>query len=453
MTEDPFAEPHDDRTVIRPQPGGRRMAPPVPAAARPVAPAPAAPPLPAEDWAAFAGAAGPLAAAAAPLLQLLARLRATATPPVPGDLRKRVVDALREFTRQANTAGVPPEQSRATHLALSASLDDAIGNTPWGRAAGWLDNPLMTTHRDPRFPDADGDSRFMEQLARLRRAPAEWLPVLEVMYLCLSLGYVGRARGAADPAAELERLREQTHAAIAHHRRGHAAELSPQWAGVAAPYVRRRAGLPIWVASSAALVVLVAVFAWTALGVSAASDGVYAGMASAAPAGMPRIVRAAAVVPPPTPGPPPPGPADTLRAALRADIAAGHVILADSGGNVMLRLDDRLLFAASGATPLPAAGPLLSRVGAALGQALGGRPAFVLGYSDTTPIRTLKFPSNFELSSARATAVRDALAAAGGGQLSLTAEGRGEADPIDSNATADGRARNRRVDIVVRQGA
>ena len=79
MSDNPFFEPEDnDRTVIRPVPGGRRSAPPaaVPAAIPPPLPAtgPTVPP---------AISVSPLAVAASPLLQLLDRLRTVRRPPDP----------------------------------------------------------------------------------------------------------------------------------------------------------------------------------------------------------------------------------------------------------------------------------------------------------------------------------------------------------------------------------
>ena len=70
----------------------------------------------------------------------------------------------------------------------------------------------------------------------------------------------------------------------------------------------------------------------------------------------------------------------------------------------------------------------------------------VVGHSDNQPIRSLRFPSNWHLASARAEGVRAALAA----QVSeprLRAIGKAEAEPIAPNDTAENRARNRRVDI------
>ena len=71
----------------------------------------------------------------------------------------------------------------------------------------------------------------------------------------------------------------------------------------------------------------------------------------------------------------------------------------------------------------------------------------VTGHTDNQPISTSRYPSNWHLSLARATAVSDELAGAANLEGRLWPEGRGEAEPRFDNATAENRARNRRVEI------
>ncbi|HEY7068453.1 MAG TPA: flagellar motor protein MotB [Chloroflexota bacterium] len=75
------------------------------------------------------------------------------------------------------------------------------------------------------------------------------------------------------------------------------------------------------------------------------------------------------------------------------------------------------------------------------------------GHTDDTPINTPLYPSNWELSSARATSVARYFIERGGiGPARLTAAGYGEYRPAAPNTTREGRARNRRVDIVILNG-
>ena len=455
MSDNPFAEPDDaDRTVIRPMPGGGRAAArpaarPVAAAPPPAPPPPAAPPPAAAgaDLAAIATAqANPLAAAASPLLQLLARLRNTATPPDQGSMRDRTLREMRAFEKRARDAGVPMEQLRPAHFILCASLDDVVLNTPWGAHGPWQAATLTSTlHREAR--GADG---FFEHLRQMRQDPAAYLPVIELIYLCLSLGFMGPYRAVPDGQARIDRVREQTYDLIAKQRGKAQPELAPHTSGVVAPQRVARARFPVWVALCAVLAVLAGGFVLVLTGLNGGSDTLYARMAAAPPASMPHIVRAPLVQPPPPPPePPPPGPADRLRAALASDIAAKAVSVAATPSSTLLRIPARSLFAPAGATLLPAAGPLLDRIGAALKGEHG--PLRILAYTDNQPVHTVQFPSLFALSTARAQAVRTGLARGVGDAGRLAAEGRADADPLAPNATPDGRETNRHVDIVLRQ--
>jgi len=114
---------------------------------------------------------------------------------------------------------------------------------------------------------------------------------------------------------------------------------------------------------------------------------------------------------------------------------------------VRLRLADRLLFPSGLAAIQPRGRRLLDRLLPLLSQFRGRIE--VEGHTDNVPIRTSRFPSNWELSAARAIAVVRHLRAAGLAPGRLKAVGYGENRPVAPNATAKGRARNRRVAIVL----
>jgi chemotaxis protein MotB len=116
-------------------------------------------------------------------------------------------------------------------------------------------------------------------------------------------------------------------------------------------------------------------------------------------------------------------------------------------GLVVTVLTDKLLFDSGSATLQPAGGPLLNEIVQLL-NVDRTHPIIVEGHTDNIPISTAEFPSNWELSTARATSVVRYLIAHGIGAGRLGAAGYAALDPVASNATGAGRARNRRVDIV-----
>jgi chemotaxis protein MotB len=125
-----------------------------------------------------------------------------------------------------------------------------------------------------------------------------------------------------------------------------------------------------------------------------------------------------------------------------------EVILEDRG--VRIRMNDGPLFQPASARLEPAAGAPLARI-AALIRETGAR-ATVEGHSDNLPMRGAAFPSNWELSAARAGAVVRFLIAHGLAPVRLEAVGHADTRPVGDNATEEGRRRNRRVEILVRTG-
>jgi chemotaxis protein MotB len=117
-------------------------------------------------------------------------------------------------------------------------------------------------------------------------------------------------------------------------------------------------------------------------------------------------------------------------------------------GLVVHVLTDKLLFD-SGSATLQAAGlPLLGEMSHLL-NVDRKHPITVEGNTDNQPIQSSQFPSNWELSTDRATTVVRYLIAHGVQDQRLSAAGYADLHPLASNATATGRARNRRVDIVL----
>ena len=118
-------------------------------------------------------------------------------------------------------------------------------------------------------------------------------------------------------------------------------------------------------------------------------------------------------------------------------------------GLVIRLLTDKVLFDSGQAVLQPQSLPLLDAIGKILADDGMTNPIRVEGNTDDIPISTSQFPSNWELSAARASAVLEDLVHGGVRQTRLSVTGYGKENPVASNVTAHGRALNRRVDIVV----
>jgi chemotaxis protein MotB len=121
--------------------------------------------------------------------------------------------------------------------------------------------------------------------------------------------------------------------------------------------------------------------------------------------------------------------------------------LTDDGLAVRLLTDD-LLFDSGQATPRPASLELLRGLGHILGSDQQ-HALIVSGHTDTVPIHSGTFPTNWELSTARAASIVRTFATAGVNPDRMTAAGRAYLQPVASNATPAGRSLNRRVEVLL----
>jgi chemotaxis protein MotB len=117
-------------------------------------------------------------------------------------------------------------------------------------------------------------------------------------------------------------------------------------------------------------------------------------------------------------------------------------------GLVIRLLTDKLLFASGSASVQPPGRGLLAKIGGLL-RAESEHAIRVRGFTDTVPIHTAAFPSNWELSAGRAASVVRAFAGAGVAPNRMEAAGRAALDPVTANTTTEGRARNRRVEVLL----
>ena len=143
---------------------------------------------------------------------------------------------------------------------------------------------------------------------------------------------------------------------------------------------------------------------------------------------------------------------EALVSDLKEQIDKQEVTIKRFEEKISVSFIDRILFAFGRATISPQGEEILQKVGETL-EAVKGKKIRVVGHTDDRPIHPeyyYKFPSNWELSAARASAVvrhfQDEIGLDPG---SLEAVGRSSYDPIAGNETPEGRAQNRRVEIII----
>jgi chemotaxis protein MotB len=142
---------------------------------------------------------------------------------------------------------------------------------------------------------------------------------------------------------------------------------------------------------------------------------------------------------------------NNLMAEMQNEIKAGEITITQLKDKLTLSMVEKILFDSGSAEIKPNGKKVLDRVAAILKQ-VADRQIRIEGHTDDVPIGSKiidKFPTNWELSTARATTVTRYLQEEGIGQQLLSACGYAEYRPVASNDTEEGRSKNRRIEIVL----
>ena len=137
-----------------------------------------------------------------------------------------------------------------------------------------------------------------------------------------------------------------------------------------------------------------------------------------------------------------------LVAQLRSLVDAGTIQLEIRKGRLIVKLANEILFDSGKASLKEEGQAALSAVANAL-RTVAGREFLVAGHTDNVPIKNNRFKNNWDLSTARAISVVEFIVSEGMDPKSLGATGFAEFDPVADNSTVEGRAQNRRIEIIL----
>jgi len=377
----------------------------------------------------------PLLRAAAPLLLLLGRLRVALLSASPAQLMEQVADAISQFERDVRAAGVSAETAKTAKYLIAATADDIVQNIPSEERHVWTQYSMLSRF----FGERVGGVRFFEELDRAKADPTVNYDLLELMHACLALGFQGVHRTSGGGAANLQMIQRNLYETLRRVKRPNP-ELSPRWQGQTLAAPSSRVQIPVWAVGSVVGVLLLGAYIVFHILLSGGSEAVAQALLAVHPTtelGVQRRIFA-----PPPPPPPPPTQVVRIRNALGAPLT-----VQDAGNVVVIRMANLALFNPADAVVRDEFKPLINRIGGLLEKE--GGYIKVVGHTDSTPIKTVRFPSNFDLSVERAKAVAALLRTGISKQDRIQVEGKGADVPIAPNTTPQGRAQNRRVEILI----
>ncbi|MCC6472628.1 MAG: DotU family type IV/VI secretion system protein, partial [Burkholderiales bacterium] len=446
----------DRLPVFDPEATVQAPKPPKPVRGNPFAPK--APPETIQANLSALGGINPLVAMANPVLAAVPQIRRTLRHPDPAGLLQGLRDQLEGLEMSAVSAEIPDDTVSAAVYALCALLDESAASTPWGRQ--WTEQGLLQALRG----ESGGGEGFFALLERIEAAPEENADLLEFLYICLALGFEGRYRGSDEGRRALDQVRERVYATVS-RRRPRPDALSERWrtpaaqaamdaalataARATAARAEAEAATQIAVAAEPparfSLARLPRRAIWSAVaGIVGASIVLYMlslrlledqtrdalatkpspRVKSSAPAPAAGTPAASAAMPATGQAAPPAGSAAT---ALANALKGQPVDVVDEGGGLKLSLRVDHQFRSGSDQPSAQLRAALRKLGPALDRVPGA--IVVAGHADASPAGT-HFASNRDLSLARAQAAASAMAPALKDPNRLSAEGRGDAEPV-----------------------
>ncbi|NKI50380.1 DotU family type IV/VI secretion system protein [Pseudomonas fluorescens] len=166
------------------------------------------------DTHSFQTGLNPLVAAALAVLFEVIGIRVCSGRENLGTLNDRLVLAVTQFETRALQGGVENSQVMSARYVLCSVIDEAVVTTPWGAQSEWSKMSLLSRFHNETF----GGEKVFQLLERLTRDPVKHLAMLELLYLCLSLGFEGKYRVMERGVAQLEAVRDALYRQIRHVR-------------------------------------------------------------------------------------------------------------------------------------------------------------------------------------------------------------------------------------------
>ncbi|CNH06522.1 OmpA domain-containing protein [Yersinia thracica] len=375
----------------------------------------------------------PLVLAARPLLNIIAKIRQSATHNDPIQLRQHLIDEIRRFELRCQLANQPYEMIIGARYCLCTSLDEAAALMPaWGDDNIWSGNGLLVTFHNETF----GGDKFFDLLTRLSQNPHKYIDLLELLNYCLLLGFKGRYKVMDNGHSLLETMKQRLQQRTRLVRGNYSARLSPDAQILAVQQKRWKPRMSLWASASLTAFLVSLLFIVLSWKLNNATRPVLAAIYQIA---LPQWL---------TPSPiSAVSPVFNLAGFLQEEIASGLVVVRTDANKSVIVLRGDGLFDPGMTTIRPAYDQVINRIGKALSKVSG--MILVTGYSDNVPIRKSRFTSNVALSLGRANEVGTQLQKHLDNSQRVKTEGRGEANPIAPNDNKESRALNRRVEITL----
>ncbi|MDV2441326.1 type IVB secretion system protein IcmH/DotU [Acinetobacter gerneri] len=333
---------------------------------------------------------------------------------------------IEKFEEKAEESGVRYETVKAARYCLCTLLDEFAAKNGWADQE-WAAHSLLVTFHNETW----GGEQFFQLIDRVKQEPHKNINLIELMYYCLVLGYMGKYQVLNNGKVSIENIKKELEKIIRQYGSSQSAELLLNNENKNKLLTQKGRHIPLWilaVLTAALLLIIYAIFNWKlAQNTNEINTRINKLNVQQVQSSTERV--------------------QLLTPLLKNEIDNRLLQVEEVPGKSTITILGDELFTSGSDKIQDRYYPVMAAVGQALNEVKGR--VVVSGYSDDQPISSVAFPSNWHLSQARADAVKSILLNYVQDGNRVRSEGKGSENPRYPNNSVENRAKNRRVEITV----
>lgn len=371
----------------------------------------------------------PLVRAAIPLFAIASQMKYYYSNLSSSEILKTLKEQIEHFEETAENNGVRYETVRAARYCLCTLLDEFAIKNGWGDQ-DWMSNSLLVTFHSETW----GGEQFFLLLDKIKVEPEKNLHLIELMYYCLVIGYMGKHQVLNNGQVTIHNLKKELEKLLDKYKEKKHLSLLTDKSTTKQIKDKNKKSIPLWVILGLSIIGLLGLHQLLGNKLNSTSAQIATNIKTLQP---PQKIATQTTS----------DTAQRLTPLLKNEIESGLIeVLEMPNASKITILGDELF--ASGSDKIEDRYfPVLASVSQALNIVKG--QVFVSGYTDDRPISSPTYPSNWHLSQGRADAVKAILLKYIKDSSRVRSEGKGDKEPVVPNDSDSNRAKNRRVEIIV----
>lgn len=370
----------------------------------------------------------PLVQTAIPLFAIASQMKYYYSSLSSTEVLKHLKQQIENFEEVAESKGVRYETIKAARYCLCTLLDEFAAKHGWSDQ-DWMSHSLLVTFHNETW----GGEQFFQLLDRIKSEPEKNLQLIELMYYCLAIGYMGKYQVMNNGQVSVHNLKKDLEKLLAKYKDAQNSSFLLDKSQAGEQSGSHKKVVPLWVILAVSAVGLFGLHQFLYHQLNAKADTMVAKIQELEPkkpdvqTGSPTTQR--------------------LAPLLKNEIDSGLIEITETPEASKITILGDELFTSGSDKIEDRFFPVLASVSQAL-NIVKGR-IIVSGYTDDRPISSSTYPSNWHLSQGRADAVKDILLRYIEDGTRVRSEGKGDESPVAPNDSEANRAKNRRVEIVV----